>query len=113
MRLISFITFVAALPLLSGCQDTGVTTDKKIESTAEQESIEFSPAVPMPAATLAPDRALTRIAFGSCYHPSLESGIFNELAGHHPDAFVFLGDNVYAEDESEDPTRMSLDPIAC
>ena len=112
MRLISFITFVAVLPWLSGCQNTGVTTDKKIESTAEQGSIEFSSAVPMPAATLAPDRALTRIAFGSCYHPSLESGIFNEIAGQHPDAFVFLGDNVYAEDESEDPTLMSLDPIA-
>ena len=43
MRLISFITFVAVLPLLSGCQNTEVTTDKKIESTAEQGSIEFSP----------------------------------------------------------------------
>ncbi|MBT5198709.1 MAG: hypothetical protein HOM06_14270 [Gammaproteobacteria bacterium] len=55
---------------------------------------------------------MTRIAFGSCYHPSLESGIFNAIAGQHPDAFVFLGDNVYAEDESDDPTLMSLDPIA-
>ena len=108
MRLISFITFVTVLPLLSSCQDTRVGTDKKIESTAEQGSLEFSPAVPMPAATLAPGRALTRIAFGSCYHPSLDSGIFNEITGQHPDAFVFLGDNVYAEDESDDPTLMSL-----
>lgn len=108
MRLISLITFVAVLPFLSGCQYTGTSPDVKIESTAEQGSLEFSPAVPMPAATLAPDRALTRIALGSCYHPSMESGIFNEIAGQHPDAFVFLGDNVYAEDESDDPTLMSL-----
>ena len=112
MRLISFITFVAVLPLLSGGQDTRASTAKDIESTAELGSLEFFPAVPMPAATLAPDRALTRIAFGSCYHPSLESGIFNAIAGQHPDAFVFLGDNVYAEDESDDPTLMSVDPIA-
>jgi alkaline phosphatase D len=108
MRLISITTFVAVLPLLAGCQNAEGTTDKKIEWTAEQGSVEFSPAVPMPAATLAPDKALTRIAFGSCYHPSLESGIFDEIAGQHPGVFVFLGDNVYAKDESDDPTLMSL-----
>jgi alkaline phosphatase D len=108
MRLISFITFVAVLPLLSGGQDTRASTAKDIESTAELGSLEFFPAVPMPAAALASDTALTRIAFGSCYHPSLQSGIFNEIAGQHPGAFVFLGDNVYAEDESDDPTLMSL-----
>ena len=112
MRLISFITFVAVLPLLSGGQDTRASTAKDIESTAELGSLEFFPAVPMPAAALAADTALTRVAFGSCYHPSLQSGIFNEIAGQHPGAFVFLGDNVYAEDESDDPTLMSVDPIA-
>ena len=108
MRLISFITFVAVLPLLFIGQDTRASTAKDIGSTAELVSLEFFPAVPMPAAALAADTALTRVAFGSCYHPSLESGIFNEIAGQHPDAFVFLGDNVYAEDESDDPTLMSL-----
>ena len=108
MRLISFITFVAVLPLLFIGQDTRASTAKDIESTAELGSLEFFPAVPMPAAALASDTALTRIAFGSCYHPSLQSGIFNEIAGQHPGAFVFLGDNVYAEDESDDPTLMSL-----
>ena len=99
---------MALLPLLSGGQDTRASTAKDIESTAELGSLEFFPAVPMPAAALASDTALTRIAFGSCYHPSLQSGIFNEIAGQHPGAFVFLGDNVYAEDESDDPTLMSL-----
>ena len=108
MRLISFITFVAVLPLLFIGQDTRASTAKDIGSTAELVSLEFFPAVPMPAAALASDTALTRIAFGSCYHPSLQSGIFNEIAGQHPGAFVFLGDNVYAEDESDDPTLMSL-----
>ncbi len=116
MRLIGFITFVAVLPFLASCQKTEVSTEvsaevsteNKIRPTAEQGSAAFSPAMPMPAATLAPDTTLTRIAFGSCYHPSLKSGIFNEIAGQHPDAFVFLGDNVYAKDESDDPTLMSL-----
>jgi len=108
MQLISFIIFLAVLPFLSSCQNTGINTDKKVESAAGQGSLAFYPAVPMPAAILAPDRALTRIALGSCYHPSLESGIFNEIAAQNPDAFVFLGDNVYAADESDDPTLMSL-----
>ena len=97
MRLISIIRLLAVLPFLIGCQ---VKT--------ERGHSEFSPAVPMPAASLAPDRALTRIALGSCYHPSLKSGIFNEITAQNPDVFVFLGDNVYAADESDDPTLMSL-----
>ena len=108
MRLISFIIFVLVLLLLSSCQDTRESTKKEVESTPKQRSLEFSPAVPMPAAKLAPDTALTRIAFGSCYHPSLDSGIFNEIVRQRPGAFVFLGDNVYAEDESDDPALMSL-----
>ena len=108
MRLISFIIFVLVLLLLSSCQDTRESTKKEVESTPKQRSLEFSPAVPMPAAKLATDTALTRIAFGSCYHPSLDSGIFNEIVRQRPGAFVFLGDNVYAEDESDDPALMSL-----
>ena len=97
MRLISAIRLLAVLPFIGGCDDK-----------SEQVPNEFSPAVPMPAASLAPDRALTRIALGSCYHPSLKSGIFNEITAQNPDVFVFLGDNVYAADESDDPTLMSL-----
>lgn len=102
MRLIGFITILAVLPFLSSCQST---VDQDITA---QDTGKFSPAVPMPAATLAPDKTLTRIALGSCYHPALESDIFNEIVGQNPDAFVFLGDNVYAADESDDPTLKSL-----
>ncbi len=107
MRLISFITLLAALPFLSSCQST-LDRNTLEQGNAEQRTREFSPAVPMPAAILASDKTLTRIALGSCYDPSRESSIFNEIAGQHPDAFVFLGDNVYAEDESDDPTLKSL-----
>jgi alkaline phosphatase D len=97
MRLISTIRLLAVLLFLIGCQ-----------AKTERGHSEFSPAVPMLAASLAPERALTRIALGSCYHPSLKSGIFNEIAAQNPDVFVFLGDNVYADDESDDPMLMSL-----
>ncbi len=109
MRLVSLITILA---LLSSCQDVDTnidkSTDKSTDKVPEQDIIRFSPATPMPAATLEPEKTLTRIALGSCFEPSMDSNIFNEIAQRDPDAFIFLGDNVYAEDESDDPNLTSL-----
>lgn len=62
----------------------------------------------MPARVLRADKPLTRIAFGSCYSPSAGSAIFDSISASNPDAFVLLGDNVYADDESHDPELVSL-----
>lgn len=68
----------------------------------------FSPAVPMPTAGLASDGLIQRIAIGSCFDTSGPDAIFNEILARQPDAFLFIGDNVYAQDESPDPALKSL-----
>lgn len=40
---------------------------------------------------------ITTIAFGSCMHQDKPSPILNIIPSHHPDLFIFLGDNVYAD----------------
>lgn len=69
---------------------------------------DFLPARPMPAASLEPAARLTRIAIGSCFTPYGSDAIFGEIARQNPDAFLFMGDNVYARDESDDPELKSL-----
>ena len=39
----------------------------------------------------------TRIAFGSCGSQNNELPIFNTVATHQPDLFIFLGDNIYGD----------------
>jgi alkaline phosphatase D len=62
----------------------------------------------MPSAPLNPDAAVTRIALGSCYDPYRPGVIFNRILATDPDLFVFLGDNVYAKTEEDDPELKSL-----
>lgn len=68
----------------------------------------FSPATPMPSAFLDETRTIKRIALGSCFDPGRNDSIFAEVARTDPDLFIFLGDNVYAESEVDDPALMSL-----
>ena len=61
----------------------------------------------LPASTIEQTR-IERIAFGSCADPQESLAIFDTIIQENPDIFVFLGDNVYAEDESDDPELRSL-----
>ena len=70
--------------------------------------LELPPLVPMPAAPLQENQIIQRIAFGSCFHPQRSEQIFSTVMAAKPDLFMFIGDNVYAEDESDDPTLASL-----
>jgi alkaline phosphatase D len=49
------------------------------------------------AVELAPDTTLTRIAFGSCSKQSKPQPIWDAVLSAKPQAFVFLGDNIYAD----------------
>ena len=69
---------------------------------------EFSPARPMPSATLIDEQLITRIAIGSCLVPTRDSAIFNEISNTNADLFLFIGDNVYSETEKDDPELKSL-----
>ena len=77
-------------------------------ATVGVRASEFLPAVPMPSAALDADTTVTRIALGSCFSPYESDSIFAEIAQQRPDVFLFMGDNVYARDESEDPQLNSL-----
>lgn len=44
---------------------------------------------------------VTRIACGSCYKPERDTGIWEVIAAEQPQAFLFMGDNVYAD--TDDP----------
>ncbi len=46
---------------------------------------------------LAAQEPVTRIACGSCYKPAKEKGIWEYIAQDKPEAFLFMGDNLYAD----------------
>ncbi len=59
--------------------------------------------IAMPSPKLDTRKALTRIGFGSCLKEKDDQSIWNTIAAENPDAFVFLGDNVYGDLYSNDP----------
>ncbi len=69
---------------------------------------DFSPAKPMPSIQLGNDQLVTRVAFGSCFNQRFDDSIFDTVTATRADAFLYIGDNVYAEDESNDPNLQSL-----
>lgn len=52
-----------------------------------------------PNASLASDTTLTRIAFGSCNHQSLQQDYWDLIAKENPQAFLMIGDNVYGDND--------------
>jgi len=45
------------------------------------------------------EKALTRIAFGSCAHQDKEQPIWERVNAWEPELFIFLGDNIYGDTE--------------
>jgi alkaline phosphatase D len=43
------------------------------------------------------EEPVTRLACGSCYKPESDNGIFKIIAADKPQAFLFMGDNIYAD----------------
>lgn len=54
----------------------------------------------------AEDSVFTRIAFGSCADQKLPQPIWKSVLAYKPDAFLFLGDNVYGDVASPEMTRL-------
>lgn len=48
---------------------------------------------------------VTRITFGSCGHESEPQPVLALAAEQKPDAFVFLGDNIYGDTDNMDTLR--------
>jgi len=72
------------------------------------QGADFSPAKPMPTVPLTDRHLITRIAFGSCGSPAADDGIYDEIRKTNADVFLFIGDNVYAANERDDPELKSL-----
>jgi alkaline phosphatase D len=63
----------------------------------------------MPSAPLDESRPARRVCFGSCYAPQFkQSHVWREIAALEPDAFLYLGDNVYQRDENGRPELLEL-----
>jgi alkaline phosphatase D len=46
------------------------------------------------------DAALETIAFGSCNHEYDEQPLWDPIVSHHPDLWIWLGDNIYGDTDS-------------
>ena len=74
----------------------------------------LAPSLVPPLARSLPSRALdaaapvTRIAFGSCNQQYRRQDFWGAIAATEPDAFVYLGDNVYGDVRSDDPSMPEL-----
>ena len=64
------------------------------------------------APTPAPDRPLTRIAFGSCAHQDKDQPIWEAVLAAKPDLFVFLGDNIYGDTRDPEVLKAKYSQLA-
>jgi alkaline phosphatase D len=64
---------------------------------------------PMPSAPLDESKTLTRVCFGSCYAPQFkQSHVWRSILKLKPDAFLYIGDNVYQRAETGRPGLAEL-----
>lgn len=66
------------------------------------------PQAPEGPALPAADQALTSIMFGSCHRGDLDLSILDRIVADEPDMFLYVGDNVYGDNYSWDPTLPEL-----
>lgn len=60
----------------------------------------------VPGLNLRPEAKSLRLAFGSCARQDRPQPIWQAIAATHPDLFVFLGDNLYADARDEATLRL-------
>ncbi len=116
MKSINFLAMVAgAALLLAGCAATrdhnaaaaapgtaaGTGAQNQFEALRAyyanlQERLPMAP----PGASLPADRAITRLAFGSCVNENRAMAFWNVIAAEQPQLFLFIGDNVYGDTAS-------------
>lgn len=65
-------------------------------------------AVPMPSAPLDFSKTLTRVVFASCAHQREDQSIWDRIAAENPDLVLYMGDNVYGDVRSGDPSLPEL-----
>ncbi|TNE45433.1 MAG: alkaline phosphatase family protein, partial [Sphingomonadales bacterium] len=91
--------------ILSALSATTALAQEKVELSADQAMAPWHHAladmVDMPVAPSSPQldaaTTLTRIAFGSCNDQDRTQEIWAHIAAVHPQAFLFIGDNIYGD----------------
>ena len=58
------------------------------------------------------ERAISRIAFGSCYRTGEPEGVWGAIAAVDPELMLMIGDNVYADTEDMDVMRRVYESLA-
>ena len=85
----------------------GMTTGRAVLTALEPTTLLMSP--PMPSAPLDEGKVLARVCFGSCYAPQFkQSHVWRTILAQKPDAFLYIGDNVYQRAESGAPELREL-----
>lgn len=59
-----------------------------------------------------PGEPLRKLAFGSCANQNKPQPIWNAIAALRPDAFVFLGDNIYADTEDMETMKAKYEKLS-
>jgi len=58
------------------------------------------------------DKPISKIAFGSCASQEYPQVVWDAINDLHPDLFIFLGDNIYADTTDMDVMRKCYDKLA-
>ena len=95
--LMLFATLAMSSVVLNGCAATANAPSKTMSSSSK--SVEA--VTPMPSKAL--PKTLSRIAFGSCLSEKEDQSIWTTIAAENPDAFIFMGDNIYGDAYRSDP----------
>lgn len=62
--------------------------------------------------TLQAQNPVSKIAFGSCGHQDHPLPVYGVINQHHPDLFIFLGDNIYGDTDNMDTLRAKYARLA-
>lgn len=82
---------------LAGCETTAAPSKSAMASSSKTAQAVTS----MPSKAL--PKTLSRIAFGSCLSEKEDQSIWTTIAAEKPDAFIFMGDNIYGDAYRSDP----------
>ena len=91
-QLIRTLVAVLTLHLLAGVHGAEITTNPT--STAETTTL---PAAASDRVSTRPEPTITTLGFGSCARQERPQPIWDTINAAHCDAFVLLGDNIYAD----------------
>lgn len=102
--------FAMAAVFLTGCAATGASVfkpDDVVQADLDAPDAVFQ-ATPMPSAPLDTSKTYNRIVFAACAHQREDQSMWTQIASQDPDLTLYIGDNVYGDVRSNDPSLPEL-----